>query len=59
VLADRYMQISNMGHLPAGIIDELLVTLREEIARLLAHKSGSVAPAAPTRPSTRVPGTIG
>jgi 2-aminoethylphosphonate-pyruvate transaminase len=46
VLADRYMQISNMGHLPMGIIDELLVTLREELARLPRKAAAVPAPGA-------------
>jgi hypothetical protein len=34
VLADRYMQIANMGHLEDDAIEVLLAILGEEIARL-------------------------
>ncbi len=48
VLADRYMQIANMGHLEDNAIETLLDVLREEIARL----RGTVAAPA-GRPSER------
>lgn len=36
ILADRYMQIANMGHLGDDSIDQFLTVLSEEIARLRA-----------------------
>ena len=38
VLANRYLQIANMGHLGDGDIDEFLGVLAEEIARLRAPR---------------------
>lgn len=42
ILADRYMQIANMGHLGEDSIDQFLTVLADEIARLRAP----VAPSA-------------
>jgi len=38
VLADRYLQIANMGELDDDTIDHFLVVLAEEIARLRARR---------------------
>lgn len=45
VLADRYLQIANMGELDDHTIDRFLVVLAEEIARLRARRlEAAVAP---------------
>lgn len=43
ILADRYMQIANMGHLADGAIAHFLTVLGEEIARLRAANSSRTA----------------
>jgi 2-aminoethylphosphonate-pyruvate transaminase len=43
VLADRYLQIANMGELDEGTIDRFLKVLAEEIARLRARRSAAEA----------------
>lgn len=47
VLAERYLQIANMGHLGDDAIDEVLRVLAEEIARLREPRARSVAERAP------------
>jgi 2-aminoethylphosphonate-pyruvate transaminase len=44
-LADRYLQIANMGHLSADGIDQVLRVLTEEIARLREPRAAAPAPA--------------
>jgi len=43
VLADRYMQIANMGHLADDAIEQLLRVLAEEITRLRGRNSQTIA----------------
>jgi 2-aminoethylphosphonate-pyruvate transaminase len=61
ILAERYLQIANMGHLSEDGIDQFLGVLAEEIARLRAPRTqppaplGGHAPAPPvTAPARRV-----
>ncbi|HUS28706.1 MAG TPA: aminotransferase class V-fold PLP-dependent enzyme [Kofleriaceae bacterium] len=49
VLAERYMQIANMGHLSDSSIEEFLMVLREEIKRLSTHTRVSVPATAVAR----------
>jgi 2-aminoethylphosphonate-pyruvate transaminase len=45
VLADRYMQIANMGDLSLAAIDHFLDVMAQEIARLLAARTTPIATA--------------
>ncbi len=45
VLADRYMQIANMGYLPDTAIDDFLAILADEIVRLRGTRFVPAAPA--------------
>lgn len=53
ILADRYLQIANMGHLGDDSIDQFLRVLAEEIARLRAPRTQPPAPRAAHAPASR------
>ena len=60
VLAERYLQIANMGHLNEGVIDQFLGVLAEELARLRAPRvpqpaAQARAPRGPRASSTSTP----
>jgi 2-aminoethylphosphonate-pyruvate transaminase len=57
VLANRYLQIANMGHLGDGDIDEFLGVLAEEIARLRA--AAGLPTTTVERTAGRRPGHVG
>lgn len=59
VLADRYMQIANMGDLPIAAIDHFLVVIGEEVARLRAARTTPIATAKPMRESSANVGAVG
>ncbi len=44
ILADRYLQIANMGHMADGTIETFLGVLAEEIARLRTRTSSTTGP---------------
>ena len=59
VLADRYMQIANMGDLPVASIDLFLEVLGQELARLRAARTTPIATAKPMRESSGNVGAVG
>ncbi|MDQ3334627.1 MAG: alanine--glyoxylate aminotransferase family protein [Myxococcota bacterium] len=59
VLADRYMQIANMGDLPIASIDHFLEVLGQELGRLRAARTTPIATAKPMRESSSNVGAVG
>jgi len=59
VLADRFMQIANMGDLPIASIDHFLDVLGQEVARLRAARTTPIATAKPIRESSPAVGAVG
>lgn len=60
VLADRYMQIANMGDLPVAAIDLFLDVMGQELARLRAARTTPISAAKPLRESSpNVGGAVG
>ena len=60
VLADRYMQIANMGDLPIASIEHFLEVLGQELARLRAARTTPIAQAKPpVRESQPTVGAVG
>lgn len=60
VLADRYMQIANMGDLPVAAIDLFLEVMGQELARLRAARTTPISAAKPLRESSpNVGGAVG
>ena len=59
VLADRFMQIANMGDLPIASIDHFLDVLGQELAHLRAARTTPIATAKPIRESSPAVGAVG
>jgi 2-aminoethylphosphonate-pyruvate transaminase len=55
VLAERYLQVANMGHLSEDDLDQFLRVLGEEVARLREPRASQ--PAAQPSPAARAPHT--
>lgn len=59
VLAERYMQIANMGDLPIASIDHFLDVMGQEVARLRAARTTPIAAAKAIRESQPSMGAVG
>ena len=59
VLADRYMQIANMGDLSLDAIDHFLDVMAQELARLRAVDATPIAAAKPAIAVANVSGAVG